>query len=724
MAKGVAHAGKGTGLSSGNANENERRGWTEISYRRKNLEPLNNYDWSRHKLNFEIVDGKIRPLGSQKVSLYNRYQNLVRNLDYKEYKEGATNKQHSYVELILSGSTDKMQKIAFGDQTVSYERNPQEWRNWNVTRTAAIEEWALDVYKFVCDRYGKENIIGFEVHLDETEPHVHCNIVPTAIKMQRGNVSGYIKIDADGNPVTYTKGKHIGEVIKISEKKYEELSDEKKKEYRKNERGTVRVLSFATHFGDKTDERSKKMSELHDEYYNQVGKKWGFDRGDVIADLPDEEKALRKHYTKQQRRNIDLANKAQKEAQSKAKEEEAKLTEVTSAVEKQTQTLNSNNIKIEEQVSTIEQQNTTISENQAKIAQQEADMKKMTHGSMFDKMFRSGLTPEVKKAFEEKDAEHKEEMRQATMATYPNGKPIVWADGNKNGMQLTWEEYAKYLKEQEKKKEEQAKADKQAAVDQAKAEAKTKYDAALQKEKLAFNKDGDPIRWTGGSKKGQQVTKDERIDFLEKQAFKWEDAYNALVNRLKPARDLMFALLTLNFRKVVEIILDQWKAGLKEFAKDLKDFLLEAMKEEKTVKDRKLYVEDAFKGAKLIALTDAKWTAKEEDLQPLYDDAMRIADGTWESYHSNQKEKEAAVEAVASLANTPNRRYWQESDIRAVGMYLATVPAGELNAAINELKELAADEYNIRNEDWLNDVIKRLKDNSIVNGQGLGTGGR
>ena len=148
------------------------------------------------------------------------------------------------------------------------------------------------------------------------------------------------------------------------------------------------------------------------------------------------------------------------------------------------------------------------------------------------------------------------------------------------------------------------------------------------------------------------------------------------------------------------------------------------MKEEKTVKDRKLYVEDAFKGAKLLALTDAKWTAKEEDLKPLYDDAIRIADGTWESYHSNQKEKEAAVEAVASLANTPNRRYWQESDIRAVNRYLATVPAGEHNAAINELKELAADEYNIRNEDWLNDVIKRLKDNSIVNGQGLGTGGR
>ena len=626
MAKGVAHAGKGTGLSSGNANENERRGWTEISYRRKNREPLNNYDWSRHNLNFEVVDGTIRPLGSQKVSLYNRYQNVIKNLDYKEYKDGATNKQHSYVELILSGSTAKMQKIAFGDQNVSYERNPQEWHNWNVTRTAAIEEWALDVYNFVCKRYGKENIIGFEVHLDETEPHVHCNIVPTAIKKQRGNVSGYIKIDTDGNPVAYTKGKHIGEVIKISDKKYEKLSDEKKKEYRKNERGTVRVLSFATHFGDKSEERSKKMSELHDEYFNQVGKKWGFDRGDIIANLPEEEQALRKHYTKQQRRNIELAKKAQADAERKAKEEEAKL-------------------------------------------------EKMTHGSMFDKMFRSGLTPEVRKAFEEKDAEHKEEMRQATMATHPNGKPILWQGGKKDGLQLTWEEYAKYLKEQEKLKEEKAKADQQAAVDKAKADAKTKYDAALQKEKMAFSKDGEPIVWSSGSKKGQQVTKDERIDYLEKQMDKWENAYNDLVNRLKPVKDLVFALLSLNFRKVIQIILDQWKAGLKEFTKELKDFLQEAMSYEKTVEDRKLYVKDAFKGAKAIALTDTMWTAKEEDLKPLYDDAIRIADGTWEKYRKKLEQHKhlfnEAVKALVEMGNCSSQRHLNQEQANAIERFLS-----------------------------------------------------
>ena len=122
MAKGVAHAGKGKSLSSGEACENERRGWNEDSYRRKNEKEWNNYDWSRHHLNFEIKDGKIIPLGSQAVSLYDRYLNVLKDIGFKEYKAGATNQQHTYIELIFSGSTDKMQKIAFGNQKVDFER--------------------------------------------------------------------------------------------------------------------------------------------------------------------------------------------------------------------------------------------------------------------------------------------------------------------------------------------------------------------------------------------------------------------------------------------------------------------------------------------------------------------------------------------------------------------------------------------------------------------------
>ncbi len=371
MAKGVAHAGRGKSLSSGEARENERRGWTEESYRRKNESQFNNYDWSRHNLNFEIANGQIMPLGKQKVSLYNRYHNILKGLDFSQYKDGATNQQHTYVELILSGSTEKMQKIAFGDQNVDYTRNPERWQNWDVKRTTgkgSIEEWALDVYNFACAKYGKENIVGFEVHLDETEPHVHCNIVPTAVMKQRGNVSGYHKIememkegkmvpklDGDGNtiPATYKKGKHVGEVVKISDKKYDVLSDDKKQEYRKNERGTVWTVSYATFFGGKLEERSQKLSELHDDFYEQVGKKWGFERGDVIALLPPEERAKRKHLTKAQRWKLNQGEKVLDEV-------DKKVTEQNNTIKSQTTTIASYNALIKMRSEKLAQQNNEL----------------------------------------------------------------------------------------------------------------------------------------------------------------------------------------------------------------------------------------------------------------------------------------------------------------------------------------------------------------------------
>lgn len=340
MAKNVAHAGKGKSLSSGEANENERRGWSEKSYRRKNENRFNNYDWSRRNLNFEIKDGKIIPLGSQEKSLYRRYHNLLKNLDFSQYKDGATNQRHTYVELIMSGSTERMQKIAFGDQKVDYERNPEQWKNWDVKRTTgegSIEEWAMDVYNFLCKKYGKENIIGFEVHLDETEPHIHVNIVPTAIKQVAGRGGGYHKIvmnddgtpklDDDGNtiPARYEKGLHIGEIIKLSESKYEALSDEKKKIYRPNVRGTIRTVSFAEYFGSKKAERSALMSKLHDDYFEEVGKKWGFERGDVWALLSDEERWRRMHRTKEQ---AGLEREAREAARTAEKKRDAIIDEV------------------------------------------------------------------------------------------------------------------------------------------------------------------------------------------------------------------------------------------------------------------------------------------------------------------------------------------------------------------------------------------------------------
>lgn len=158
---------------------------------------------------------------------------------------------------------------------------------------------------------------------------------------------------------------------------------------------------------------------------------------------------------------VSAAKKAQADAEKKTIQKETELIRVTAAVDRQTE-------KLKEQSSTLEQQQVTISDNQAQIDQQQKKLRKLTNGSMFDKMFHSGLTSEVKKAFEEKDEQHKQEMRQATMATYPNGNPIVWGGGKKKGIQLTWEEYAKWLRDHYKKEI----ANKQEEIEQAKAEAK------------------------------------------------------------------------------------------------------------------------------------------------------------------------------------------------------------------------------------------------------------
>ncbi len=41
-----------------------------------------------------------------------------------------------------------------------------------------IEKWAQDIYRFVADKYGEENIVSFIVHCDEKNPHVHCALLP------------------------------------------------------------------------------------------------------------------------------------------------------------------------------------------------------------------------------------------------------------------------------------------------------------------------------------------------------------------------------------------------------------------------------------------------------------------------------------------------------------------------------------------------------------------
>ena len=378
------------------------------------------------------------------------------------------------------------------------------------------------------------------------------------------------------------------------------------------------------------------------------------------------------------------------------------------------------------------------------IEKQKKEIADMAQASILDKLLHSGLSPTVRKAIEEERTVHKEELRQATTAVDENGHPYVWTSGSKKDQPVTWEELAK-VREKEKKKAEiqakedkdaalaKAKADKEAAVAKAKAEAKAEHDAEIaemkkvhagiiDKERYATNEKGQLIYWSGGSKDGQKVTKNEKIKWLDDQLKESKEANNALRDRLKDLRELIFAACSLNFKKVVQIIVDQWKAGLKQFTKDLKDFLLKAMSVEKTTEGRKTYVNDAFDFAKMLAKTDPDLELDDKALKPLYDDALKIADGTWESYHQKRDQLfDAAVNALVEMGNCQNQRHLNQKQADAIEAFISQ-DGGDRDMLCVDLWDAASPKIEYYWRDCTFDALEELRMKELYNrkyGNGL-----
>ena len=175
QAKQVLHMQPRKGFTTAQSNEHQRR-WTEAGW--ENAIAHGNYDRSRDRLNFEIKKGSIVCPIDKNRSLPERMAENLRERGIKDPNEGLKEpKFRTIADFILSGSRDQMRQLAFGDQAVNYEPGFNE-DNLNLKRMPEIEEWAKDIYSFMSDRYGEENIIGFYVHLDETAPHIHCTMMP------------------------------------------------------------------------------------------------------------------------------------------------------------------------------------------------------------------------------------------------------------------------------------------------------------------------------------------------------------------------------------------------------------------------------------------------------------------------------------------------------------------------------------------------------------------
>lgn len=171
----VMHMNVMKGFTAAQSNEHQRnwteRGWDFAIGKGK-------YDRARERLNFEVVKGgKIQAI-DKKMSIPERMAETLLQRGVKDPNEGlAEPKYRTVVDFILSGSQNAIRHLAFGDQEVVYEPgdNPE---NATLKRMPGIEQWAKDMYRFMSDKFGEENIVGCYVHLDETSPHMHLTLLP------------------------------------------------------------------------------------------------------------------------------------------------------------------------------------------------------------------------------------------------------------------------------------------------------------------------------------------------------------------------------------------------------------------------------------------------------------------------------------------------------------------------------------------------------------------
>ena len=281
-------------FSSQVGNEAERRGWDEKRYQLKNadIDKNNHYNYSRKRLNFEIVKGgKIVPLGSQSVPLHERLQHRLDELGFKPYMDAkrpdqvSRNSPNCTVGIIFSGDHDVLNRLAFGEQKLN--TSDPNVDHSKVVLQKGIYDWALDTYRFACEKWGEENVIGFDVHCDETSIHAHVQTVPVEQVRKRGRIgSKYIHKDNPENVLTT--------------KEWRALPKEERENYTKSEaaKGVVERVSYAKVWGERAKDKSQYLSQLHTDYYNKVGCKYGLARGFSYDELSEEEKRGRKHKNK------------------------------------------------------------------------------------------------------------------------------------------------------------------------------------------------------------------------------------------------------------------------------------------------------------------------------------------------------------------------------------------------------------------------------------------
>jgi len=256
------------------------------------------------------------PLGFNPIPLHERLQQRYDELGFKPYMDSdhpeqvADNSPNCVVNIIFGGDHEVMKRLAFGGQELDTS-DPNADQS-NIKLMDDIYQWASDTYNFACRKWGEENIIGFCVHCDETGIHAHVLTVPVEQVKKRGRI-GSMYIHNDNSEV------------RLTTKEWKALPKEERTNYTKSEaeKGMVERVSYAKVWGETRKEKSEYLSQLHTDYHDEVGYKYGLERGIPYDELSDEEKRERRHKDKVTLEAERQAKLAIAEAKNKKEEIEA-----------------------------------------------------------------------------------------------------------------------------------------------------------------------------------------------------------------------------------------------------------------------------------------------------------------------------------------------------------------------------------------------------------------
>ena len=122
--------------------------------------------------------------------------------------------------------------------------------SWVLTAPADLpaedhKDFFKNSYEFLCARYGKENVISANVHMDESSPHMHFAFIPVCKDKKRGEKVCAKKVCSKSDLESFHKdlSKHLERTMGRD----------------------VGVLNGATIDGNKTVEQLKKITELKGE---------------------------------------------------------------------------------------------------------------------------------------------------------------------------------------------------------------------------------------------------------------------------------------------------------------------------------------------------------------------------------------------------------------------------------------------------------------------------